>query len=131
MQITPLNHYKQIQPEKRVTFASLHFQKFTVHAMARTIGRGTSTINKVLNRYSAMASKQARARKFFVRPSAAFVPVLSQIFTTKSFFLASFTTCSALDGHTNVSVRSSHLYFRFLPILTDTCPLKKSWTRRH
>jgi IS30 family transposase len=52
MQITPLKHYKQIQPEERVTLASLHFQNFTVRDIARTLGRGPSTITRELNRNS-------------------------------------------------------------------------------
>jgi IS30 family transposase len=50
MQITPFKHYKQLQPEERVTLASLHFQKFTVREIARTLGRAPSTITRELNR---------------------------------------------------------------------------------
>ena len=64
MQITPFKHYKQIQPEERVTLASLHFQKFTVREIARTLGRSPSTITRELDRNSIgghYASKSAQA----------------------------------------------------------------------
>jgi len=64
MQITPLNRYKQIQPEERVTLASLHFQNFTVCEIARKLGHAPSTITKELSRnscYGVYASKSAEA----------------------------------------------------------------------
>ena len=75
MQITPLKHYKQIQPEERVTLASLHFQKFTVSEIARTLGRAPSTITRELSRNSIgghYASKNAQVcaaqRRIQARP---------------------------------------------------------------
>ncbi len=62
MQITPLNRYKQIQPEERVTLASLHVMNFTAREIARTLGRAPSTITRELSRNScdgAYASKSA------------------------------------------------------------------------
>jgi IS30 family transposase len=46
MQITPLNRYKQIQPEERVGLTSLHVHNFTVREIARTLGRAPSTITR-------------------------------------------------------------------------------------
>jgi len=75
MQITPLNRYKQIQPEERVTLASLHVQNFTVREIARTLGRAPSTITRELSRNScdgAYASKSAEGcaakRRMQARP---------------------------------------------------------------
>jgi IS30 family transposase len=75
MQITPLNRYKQIQPEERVTLASLHVQNFTVREIARTLGRAPSTITRELSRNSSdgvYASKSAEVcsakRRIQARP---------------------------------------------------------------
>jgi IS30 family transposase len=52
MQITPFKHCQQIQPEKRVTLATLHFQNFTVRKIARTLGRSRSPIGRELDPHS-------------------------------------------------------------------------------
>ena len=81
MQITPLKHYKQIQPEERVTLASLHFQKFTVREIARTLGRAPSTITRELSRNSCdgvYANKSAEVCSAKRRIRARPVPKLHQ-----------------------------------------------------
>jgi IS30 family transposase len=52
MQITPLNRYKQIKPEERVTLVSLHFLNFTVRDITLKLGRASSTITRALSRNS-------------------------------------------------------------------------------
>ena len=75
MQITPLKHYKQIQPKEHETLASLHFQKFTVREIALTLRRAPSTITRELSRNSSdgvYASKSAEVcsaqRRIQARP---------------------------------------------------------------
>ena len=97
MQITPLKHYKQIQPEERVTLASLHFQKFTVQEIARTLGRAPSTITRELSRNSIgghYASKAAVVCAAERRIKAR----MPQSCIKKAFCLASFITCCAFGG---------------------------------
>ena len=79
MQISPLNDYKHIQPEERVTLASLHFQKFTVREIARTLGRAPSPITLELSRNSCdgvYASKSAEVCSAQRRIQARLVPKL-------------------------------------------------------
>jgi IS30 family transposase len=52
MLIIPAKHYRQIQSEERFALASIHFQKFIVREIARTLGRALSTINRELSRDS-------------------------------------------------------------------------------
>jgi IS30 family transposase len=47
---TPLRKYRQLQPEDRVTRASLVPQKIGVRAMAQVLGRSPSTISRELRR---------------------------------------------------------------------------------
>ena len=75
MQSTPSKHYQQLQPEDRVTLASLAQQKFTVRAMAQVLGRSPSTISRELRRNaqpegyaSATASTCAQRRRQQSRP---------------------------------------------------------------
>ena len=42
--------YQQLQPEERVTIASMKQQGSSVRAMARTLGRAASTVSRELNR---------------------------------------------------------------------------------
>lgn len=46
MQSTPSKRYQQLQPEDRVTLASLVQQKHSVRAMAQVLGRSPSTISR-------------------------------------------------------------------------------------
>ena len=50
MQSTPQRRYQQLQPEDRVTLASLIQQKFTVRDIALVLGRSPSTISRELLR---------------------------------------------------------------------------------
>ena len=50
MQSTPSKRYQQLQPEDRVTLASLAQQKYSVRAMAQVLGRSPSTISRELRR---------------------------------------------------------------------------------
>jgi len=50
MQSTPPKRYQQLQPEDRVTLASLTQQKYSVRAMAQVLGRSPSTISRELRR---------------------------------------------------------------------------------
>jgi hypothetical protein len=50
MQSTPSKRYQQLQPEDRVTLASLAQQKYTVRDMALVLGRSPSTISRELQR---------------------------------------------------------------------------------
>jgi transposase, IS30 family len=50
MQSTPQRRYRQLQPEDRVTLASLSQQKYSVRAMAQVLGRSPSTISRELRR---------------------------------------------------------------------------------
>lgn len=50
MQSTPPKRYQQLQPEDRVTLASLAQQKYSVRAMAQVLGRSPSTISRELRR---------------------------------------------------------------------------------
>lgn len=75
MQSTLSKHYQQLQPEDRVTLASLAQQKFTVRAMAQVLGRSPSTISRELRRNaqpegyaSATASTCAQRRRQQSRP---------------------------------------------------------------
>ena len=63
--------YKHLQPEDRVTIASLNQQGQGVRAIARTLGRPASTVSRELRRNavagigyaSAPAQKASRARR--------------------------------------------------------------------
>jgi IS30 family transposase len=50
MQSTPSKRYQQLQPEDRVTLASLTQQRYSVRAMAQVLGRSPSTISRELRR---------------------------------------------------------------------------------
>ena len=50
MQSTPPRRYQQLQPEDRVTLASLIQQKYTVRDIALVLGRSPSTISRELLR---------------------------------------------------------------------------------
>jgi transposase, IS30 family len=50
MQSTPARRYRQLQPEERVTLASLTQQKYSVRAIAQVLGRSPSTITRELRR---------------------------------------------------------------------------------
>lgn len=50
MQSTPSKRYQQLQPEDRVTLASLVQQKYSVRAMAQVLGRSPSTVSRELRR---------------------------------------------------------------------------------
>jgi transposase, IS30 family len=43
-------HYRQLQPEDRMTLASLQQQKYSVRAMARVLHRSPSTVSRELSR---------------------------------------------------------------------------------
>ena len=58
MQSTPARRYQQLQPEDRVTLASLVQQKFSVRAMAQVLGRSPSTISRELRRNAQPAQEQ-------------------------------------------------------------------------
>ena len=49
MPSTPSKRYQQLQPEDRVTLASLLQQKYSVRAIARVLGRSPSTIREGLH----------------------------------------------------------------------------------
>ena len=75
MQSTPARRYQQLQPEDRVTLASLVQQKFSVRAMAQVLGRSPSTISRELRRNaqpagyaSALARTCAQRRRLQGRP---------------------------------------------------------------
>jgi transposase, IS30 family len=82
MQNAPPKHYKQLQPEDRVTLASLVQQKYSVRAMAQTLKRSPSTISRELRRNilpaESYASTPARAcaqqRRSHGRPPAKLHP---------------------------------------------------------
>ncbi|WP_310320415.1 IS30 family transposase [Hydrogenophaga palleronii] len=64
MQSTPQRRYQQLQPEDRVTLASLVQQKYTVRDIALVLGRSPSTISRELLRNAqpaGYASTAARA----------------------------------------------------------------------
>lgn len=50
MQSSPSKRYQQLQPEDRVTLASLAQQKYSVRGMAQVLGRSPSTISRELRR---------------------------------------------------------------------------------
>lgn len=70
-------NYSQLQPEERVTLASLKQQNYSVRAMARVLGRPASTISRELRRNSAQghyasvpAQHSCRQRRRRSRPPA-------------------------------------------------------------
>ena len=66
-------HYRQLQPEDRMTLASLQQQKYSVRAIARVLHRSPSTISRELSRNadaSGYASVQAQKRCQHRRQSA-------------------------------------------------------------
>lgn len=75
MQSTPPKRYKQLQPEDRVTLASLVQLNYTVRGIAQVLGRSPSTVSRELKRNtqpsgyaSAPASACARQRRRQSRP---------------------------------------------------------------
>src|SRR5258708_26462159 len=46
------NQYQQLQPEERLTIASLHLQGSSIRAMARILGRSPATVSRELMRNS-------------------------------------------------------------------------------
>ena len=67
--------YTQLQPEERVTLASLHQQAFSVRAMAETLQRSPSTISRELGRNSrdghygsVAAHRRCQTRRLQARP---------------------------------------------------------------
>lgn len=68
--------YKQLQPEERVTLASLRQQDFTITAMAKVLGRAPSTItrefkrNTCQNQYASQpADQRCKQRRIDGRPT--------------------------------------------------------------
>ena len=49
MQPSP-SHYQQLQPEDRMTIASLNQQNFSIWAIARQLHRSASTVQRELER---------------------------------------------------------------------------------
>ncbi len=47
--------YQQLQPEERLTIASLHLQGSSIRAMARILGRSPATVSRELTRNSSPA----------------------------------------------------------------------------
>lgn len=77
MQSTLPKRYRQLQPEDRVTLASLAQQKYSVRAMAHVLGRSPSTISRELrlNRQptgyaSTSAHTCAQRRRLLGRPQS-------------------------------------------------------------
>ena len=74
----PATRYEQLQPEDRMTIASMRQQGGGVRAMARTLGRSPSTISRELSRntpgqaaYGSHRAQQAcHARRRQARPAA-------------------------------------------------------------
>ena len=50
MQNTPSKRYQQLQPEERMTLASLVQQNYTAGAIAKVLQRSTSTVTRELKR---------------------------------------------------------------------------------
>lgn len=69
MQSTP-RHYQQLQPEERVTLASLVQQKFGIREMAGMLNRSPSTISRELSRNSGTGGAQAREQSTQRRKAA-------------------------------------------------------------
>jgi IS30 family transposase len=67
MQSTPSKRYQQLQPEDRVTLASLAQQKYSVRAMAQDLGRSPRTI-KPAGYASTTARTFAQRRRLQGRP---------------------------------------------------------------
>jgi IS30 family transposase len=66
-------HYRQLQPEDRMTLASLQQQNYSIRAVARVLHRSSSTISRELSRNadaSGYASSQAQKRCQHRRQSA-------------------------------------------------------------
>lgn len=69
MQKKSTRKYQQLQPEDRVTLASLQQQNHSVRSMARLLGRSPSTIsrelarNTVFGRYASQAAQQSCLRR--------------------------------------------------------------------
>ena len=74
--------YQQLQPEDRVTIASLHQQKLGIRAIARVLGRSPSTVSRELARNgrsghsyaSALAHQTCRIRRYAARPQPKLAP---------------------------------------------------------
>lgn len=64
-------NYSQLQPEERVTLASLKQQNYSIRAMARVLGRPASTISRELQRNSTQGSLRQRGRAALVPPTPA------------------------------------------------------------
>ena len=68
-------HYRQLQPEDRMTLASLQQQKHSVLAIARVLHRSPSTVSRELSRNadasgytSSQAQKRCQRRRQSARP---------------------------------------------------------------
>jgi transposase, IS30 family len=68
-------HYRQLQPEDRMTLASLQQQKYSVRAIARVLHRSPSTVSRELSRNadasgytSSQAQKRCQHRRQSARP---------------------------------------------------------------
>ena len=70
--------YRQLQPEERMTIASLRQGRSTVRAIARALGRSPGTISRELARnvgsdgsYASLAAQAlSRSRRIQARPAA-------------------------------------------------------------
>ncbi|WP_029891292.1 IS30 family transposase [Polycyclovorans algicola] len=67
MQSISPKRYQQLQPEERVTLASLVHQKFSVRAMSRVLSRSPSTISRELSRNRSPAGYGSAAARAFVQ----------------------------------------------------------------
>jgi IS30 family transposase len=63
MQSTPQRRYQQLQPEDRVTLASLIQQKYTVREIALVLGRSPSTVSRELRRNAQPAGYASTAAR--------------------------------------------------------------------
>ena len=69
--------YQQLQPEERITIASLIQQRYTVRGIARLLGRSASTISREVERNagckesygSQHAQRQCQQRRLYARPA--------------------------------------------------------------
>lgn len=76
MHSTPSKRYQQLQPEERMTIASLLHQQFTISQIAQRLKRSSSTISRELKRNtqdgcyaSQVATTCARQRRRHGRPA--------------------------------------------------------------
>ena len=74
---SPRSSYQQLQPEDRITIASLIQQRYSIRGIARRLGRSASTISREIRRngaasdgYSSQrAQRQCRQRRHCAQPS--------------------------------------------------------------